>query len=169
MNVNISGSKIKLTNSIENDIDKITELEISNNNFVNSYNKEKHFSLLTDSDCLHLSLRRLDNDNLVGHMLVFGVDGANYSLELRRIAINEKGQGFGREAIQLLKRLSFEELKFHRLWLDVYDDNKRAYNLYESEGFIKEGLLRDKFKTADGYRSQRVYSILENEYMRTHK
>ncbi len=164
MNVHISGNKIKLTNSVENDIDKITGFEISNNNFINSYNKEKHRSLLTDSDCLHLSLRRLDNDNLVGHMLVFGLDGVNNSLELRRIAINEKGQGFGREAIQLLKRLCFEELKFHRLWLDVYDDNKRAYNLYESEGFIKEGLLRDKFKTANGYRSQRVYSILENEY-----
>ena len=164
MEVNLSGTIIKITNSIEADIRKIVEFELSNKQFVNSYNIEKHLSLLLDSDCLHLSLRRLDNDNLVGHMLLFGLDGVNNSLELRRIAINEKGHGFGREAIQLLKRLCFEELKFHRLWLDVYDDNKRAYNLYESEGFIKEGLLRDKFKTENGYRSQRVYSILENEY-----
>ena len=109
-------------------------------------------------------MRRLDNDKLIGHMLIFGVKNENKSLELRRIAINEKGFGFGREALQLLKILCFEELKFHRLWLDVYDDNSRAFKLYESEGFVQEGLLRDKFKTKNGYRSQRVYSILESEY-----
>lgn len=164
MKVDLSGEKIKITNNIGADVSKIIEFEISNNQFINSYNKEKHHALLDDSDCLHLSLRRLDNDKIVGFMLLFGLDGVNDSLELRRIAINEKGKGFGREALKLLKRLCFEELKFHRLWLDVYDDNERAYKLYESEGFSKEGLLRDKFKTENGYRSQRVYSILESEY-----
>ena len=164
MKVSLSGSKIRIINTVEADISKIIECEISNNQFVNNYDKEKHIELLNDSDCLHLSLRRLDNDKLVGHMLVFGLDGVNDSLELRRIAINEKGKGFGRDALQLLKRLCFKELKFHRLWLDVYDDNTRALSLYESEDFFQEGLLRDKFKTENGYRSQRVYSILESEY-----
>lgn len=164
MNVNIIGNAIRLTNSTINDLDKIIEFEKSNNNFVNSYSKEKHVTLLDDADCIHLSMRRLNNDKLVGHMLVFGLEGGNSSLELRRITINEKGIGFGRESLKLLKKLCFEELKFHRLWLDVYDDNSRAIYLYESEGFIKEGLLRDKFKINNGYRSQRIYSILENEY-----
>ena len=164
MIVDLSGKKIKIKNTIAADVSKIIDFEISNNQFVNSYNKEKHIALLEDNDCLHLSLRRLDNDNIVGHMLVFGLTNENDSLELRRIAIGEKGFGFGREALQLLKILCFKELKFHRLWLDVYDDNERAFKLYESEGFIKEGLLRDKFKIKNGYRSQRVYSILESEY-----
>ncbi|MCW8849407.1 MAG: GNAT family N-acetyltransferase [Melioribacteraceae bacterium] len=164
MIVNLSGKKIRITNTIESDIPKIIEFETSNNQFVNSYNKEKHLALLSDSDCIHLSLRRLDNDIIVGHMLIFGVENENSALELRRIAINEKGFGYGREALQLLKILCFKELKFHRLWLDVYDDNSMAIHLYESEGFIKEGVLREKFKTENGYRSQRVYSILENEY-----
>ncbi len=164
MNVNLSGNKIKLINTIESDINKVMEFEISNYQFVNSYTKEKHLALLDDGDCIHLSIRRLDNDNLVGHMLLFGFEGIHNSLELRRITINEKGSGFGREALQLVKILCFEKLKIHRLWLDVYDDNERAYKLYESEGFLQEGLLRDKFKTETGYRSQRVYSILESEY-----
>ena len=70
----------------------------------------------------------------------------------------------GREAIKLLKQFCFEKLKFHRLWLDVYDNNDRAIRLYESEGFVKEGVLRDCIKTGDGFRSQRIYSMLADEY-----
>lgn len=78
--------------------------------------------------------------------------------------IEIKGKGFGREAIQLLKKLCFKKLQYHQLWLDVYDENKRAIRIYESEGFVKEGLLRDNTKTENAYRSERIYSILENEY-----
>lgn len=63
-----------------------------------------------------------------------------------------------------MKQICFEILGFHRLWLDVYDDNERAIKLYESEGFVKEGILRDNIRTESGYRSQRIYSMLENEY-----
>ena len=164
MNIDIKGEKIRLISTIPSDIDKIIEFENSNKLFVCQYSKDKHIALLNDKDCLHLSIKRLDNDKLIGHMILFGLSNNNKVLEFRRITINEKGLGFGREAVKLLKRLCFEKLKFHRLWLDVYDDNDRAIKLYESEGFIKEGTLRENFKTENGYRSQRIYSILENEY-----
>ncbi len=97
-------------------------------------------------------------------MIIFGVGNHNKVLEFRRITLNEKGLGFGRDAIRLLKQLCLEKLRFHRLWFDVYDDNDRAIKLYESEGFIKEGTLRDNIKTDNGYRSQRIYSMIEDEY-----
>ena len=97
-------------------------------------------------------------------MLCFGLDNPNKVLEFRRFTIMEKGQGFGREALQLLKKLCFEKLKFHRLWLDVFDDNEVAIKLYESEGFKCEGTLRDTYISEDGYRSQRIYAMLEDEY-----
>ena len=166
MNIDIKGEKIRLISTVPPDIDKIIEFENSDSNkvFVGQYSKAKHNALLDDSDCLHLSIRRLDNDKLIGHMILFGLSNDNKVLEFRRITINEKGSGFGRETVKLLKQLCFEKLKFHRLWLDVYDDNERAINLYESEGFVKEATLRENFKTENGYRSQRIYSMLENEY-----
>ena len=164
MNIDLAGNKIRLINTISSDIDKIIEFEKSNNRFVHQYPRERHIALLKDKDCFHISIKRLDNDRLTGHILIFGLCDTNKVFEFRRITINEKGLGFGREAIKLLKVLCFEKLRFHRLWLDVYDDNDIAIKLYESEGFIKEGTLRDKIKTGKGYRSQRIYSILENEY-----
>jgi len=164
MIINLTGKKIRLTNIIKSDIDTIIEFENINKPFVHQYPREKHIALLKDNDCLHLSIKRLDNDKLIGHMIIFGLCNHNKVLEFRRITINEKGLGFGREAIRLLKYLCFEKLGFHRLWLDVYDDNDRAIKLYESEGFKKEGTLRDNIKTNTGFRSQRIYSMLENEY-----
>lgn len=164
MDIKLTGNNIRITNTISSDIDTIIEFENINKPFVHQYSREKHKSLLKDNDCLHLSIKRLDNERLIGHMIIFGLCNHNKVLEFRRITINEKGLGFGREAIRLLKYLCFEKLKFHRLWLDVYDDNYRAIKLYESEGFIKEGTLRENIKANTGYRSQRIYSMIENEY-----
>lgn len=164
MKVNVIGNKVSLDRTIEKDIDNIIEFEKDNNIYVHSYNKAKHIKLLSDDNCFHLSIRRLDNNNMIGHMILFGGESSDKVLEFRRLTIDEKGQGFGKEAVKLLKIFCFEELKYHRLWLDVYSDNKRAIHVYESEGFILEGELRDKFKTENGYRSQKIYSILENEY-----
>jgi len=167
MNIDIVGNNIRLINTIPIDIDKIIEFENSNRIFVHQYSKDKHTALLTHGNCLHISIKRLDDNKLIGHMIIFGLESIHKVIEFRRITINEKGLGYGREAIQLLKILCFEKLKFHRLWFDVYDDNEKAIRLYESEDFIKEALLRDNIKTDKGYRSQRIYSMLENEYKST--
>ena len=166
MKIELIGNKIKLVDSIPADIQTIIGFEKANAQLVCSYSRERHKELIESENDLHLSVRRLDNDKLIGHMLCFGLDNSNKVLEFRRFTIMEKGQGFGREALKLLKKLCFEQLKFHRLWLDVFDDNAVAIKLYESEGFVYEGTLRDTFKIEQGYRSQRIYSILEDEYFK---
>ncbi len=159
----LSGNKISLKKTVAGDIHRIIALEAENNQFVSEYSSEKHLDLLGDLNCMHLSIIRNDNKLLVGLALLFGVNDKDKVLEFRRIAIHEKGMGFGREAIQIIKRICFEELRFHRLWLDVFDDNSRAIGLYESEGFIMDGILRENVRSNDGYRSQRIYSILETD------
>ena len=59
-------------------------------------------------------------------------------VELKRIAISEKGKGYGRHALTLVKRTVFDEWGARRLWLDVYDFNARARALYQAEGFVAE-------------------------------
>ncbi len=95
---------------------------------------------------------------------MFGLTNPNKVLEFRRFTITEKGQGFGREALQLLKNLCFEQLKFHRLWLDVFEDNAIAIKLYESEGFLHEGTLREHLYQRVVSDHQKIYAILESEY-----
>ena len=64
----------------------------------------------------------------------------------------------------LLKKVAFEDLGAHRFWLDVRTSNTRAKGLYDSEGFVEEGRMRDSLKTGEGWESMVVMSMLEVEY-----
>ena len=158
---------ISISPKVESDLGRIMELEIANDRYVGNYTLEKHKQLLQDPNCRHLTIKRLADQQVVGLILLFGLNDPNRVLEFRRVAIGEKGQGYGREAVRYIKKICFEELGFHRLWLDVFDDNERAIRLYESEGFKLEGILRENVVDGNLYRSQRIYSILDQEYQKT--
>ena len=44
------------------------------------------------------------------------------------------------------------------------EGNRRARGLYESEGFVREGVLRDSLWTGEVHETLVVMSILESEY-----
>ena len=83
---------------------------------------------------------------------------------MRRIVTQEKGQGYGREALKALIRYAFTQLDTHRLWLDVYPDNLRGIRLYESLGMHQDGVLRQNYLSDRGYLDQIIYSLLRSEY-----
>ncbi|CAN5163243.1 hypothetical protein BH18ACI2_BH18ACI2_29430 [soil metagenome] len=93
-----------------------------------------------------------------------GLADANQSLEFRRIVVTEKNKGFGKEALRLVKQMVFEELGAHRLWLDVKEYNTRAKHVYELEGFMVEGVLRECIRAESGFESLVVMSMLRGEY-----
>ena len=58
----------------------------------------------------------------------------------------------------------FEELNFHRAWLDCKDYNARALHLYESEGMLREGLIRETIITNGVYENLVILGMLDREY-----
>jgi Acetyltransferases, including N-acetylases of ribosomal proteins len=155
---------LKLRSTNENDLRFVTEIEseAAGERFVTAETLEAHAKYLADADIRHLII---ENDGKsVGYAIMAGIGDANESLELRRLVIAEKGKGYGREALRAIKRMAFEELGAHRLWLDVKDFNRRARSLYESEGFTTEGVWRECVKTDDGRESLVFMSILRSEY-----
>ena len=147
------------------DIDKIVSLEkdYENAQFIFPNSKDEHYSYVTDENVEHLLLKSADNE-FIGYAILAGLKNTNKSIELRRIVIKEKGKGFGRMAINELKRHCFERLNCHRLWLDVLETNERAKYLYHSAGFKEEGKLRDCILIKGEFNSLIVMSILEDEY-----
>jgi RimJ/RimL family protein N-acetyltransferase len=65
--------------------------------------------------------------------------------------------------------MAFRDLHAHRFWLDVKALNVRAQKLYDSEGFVEEGRLRESVRItidgADGYDSLVVMGLLDREYV----
>lgn len=161
----LTSSLIHMRTARSGDIDYIVsmELDLENASFINHWSAEKHLAALQDDDQLHLIIETAAGKR-IGFVMMAGIQNDSKSIELRRIAIAEKGRGYGREALRMLKRYAFLERRCHRLWLDVKEGNVRARQLYESEGFIQEGVLRECDLYEGVYHSMVIMSILEDEY-----
>lgn len=163
MDINLKGNAIRLVNTSSYELSNIIQFETISG-FIGKNTLEEHQNLLNDPNCLHLTIKHLDTEKPIGHIILSGVHSKNKSLEFRRILISEPGKGYGRDAIALIKQICFEQLNLNRLWLDVHTDNHKAIGLYESENFIKEGTLKSAVRTPDGYKSVHIYAILKREY-----
>lgn len=157
---------IRLLRTSKDDLDFVLSAEQSAENraFVTVWTREQHLGALSSEDLSHLIIENTADGNRVGYIILAGLADANQSIELRRIVVTEKGNGHGRAALRLVKKLAFAELKAHRLWLDVKEHNVRARNVYESEGFVAEGVLRECIKSDVGFESLIVMSMLSSEY-----
>lgn len=51
--------------------------------------------------------------------------------------------GYGSEAMRILINFGFQKLKLHRIFLDVYEYNKRAIKVYKRLGFKTEGIMKE--------------------------
>lgn len=83
------------------------------------------------------------------------------------IHIGEKkywNKGCGTDAVNALLRYGFETLNLNRVWLRVFDYNKRAQRAYEKAGFTKEGLYREGHFFQGQYWDVLLYSILRREW-----
>ena len=83
------------------------------------------------------------------------------------MGVSEPGCGTGREALRQVMRMAFSELSAHRLWLDVYSDNRRALRTYRALGFMEEGTMRECIWHGGKFRSLVLMSLLEQEFKTT--
>jgi RimJ/RimL family protein N-acetyltransferase len=162
---NIHTSRMIIKEATEKDIYTIIGLESHPDNrdylWIGTY--EEHVAEITDSNHLLLTFNKKSDDSIIGYALI-RLDFKSEIFELRRIAISEKGQGYGKEAMKALLKYAFEETNTNRFWLDVYPDNVIGIKLYEKLGMHKDGVLRQNYKAKRGYLDQIIYSVLKNEY-----
>jgi len=159
------GARVRLRLTTEGDLDFVLREEGDEGNrpFIGRWPRGRHLEALADEDVEHLMVE--DGSGVrVGYTILTGVGDPGRILCLKRLMVAEKGRGYGRAVLRLVKERAFGELGAHRLWLDVKEGNARARGLYESEGFVAEGVLRDAFWTGAGYDSLVVMSMLESEY-----
>ncbi len=155
---------IRLQKTTPEDLILVMEMEnhADNRDFVTQNTLERHLEIIARPDEEHLKV--IDQDNkIIGYVILIGLENPNKAIELRRLVIADKGKGYGRETLRLIKKYCFEQLGTHRLFLDVVEDNPRAQHLYRSEGFVQEGLIREAHKTEKGYKNLLLLSILEHE------
>lgn len=165
-NITLTSESLLLRNTCYEDLDFIVTAEGDSYNaqFVTQWSKEAHRQALSQEDILHLILEESATHDPVGYIIMAGLTNPDRNIEFKRIVITSKGKGYGRQALRFIKAIAFDHLQAHRLWLDVRVKNNRAQGLYESEGFVKEGILRECVYYNGQYESIIIMSILAGEY-----
>jgi len=152
------------------DLDWVVSLERDSTNlpFITPWERPQHEGAIRFPDSRHFILEEGDQLERIGFVILQGCRNPNGSVELKRLVLQPKGRGLGRSAVRQLKAMAFTQFKAHRFWLDVKALNGRAFKLYQSEGFVEEGRLRESVRVtvdgADGYDSLIVMSLLDREY-----
>lgn len=158
--------RIRLRQAEEADLPYIMAVEFTpeNSRYVIPYSLDEHKKTLNTANAIHLIVETADGDQRIGFLMIAGLKNPFKEIEFTRIIMDVKGRGYGRETLRLLKAWAFDDLKFHRAWLDCKEHNERALALYESEGFVREGLIRETILTDGIYESLFILGILEGEY-----
>ena len=154
--------RLRPTRPADCDFVVAVERHPDNRKHVEHWSAAEHRASLERAGATHWIVE--DDGHPVGYVLLEDTDDPNGSVLLRRIAVVGKGKGYGRTALLLAARYCFDELGCHRLWLNVAPDNSRAGALYESLGFVEEGIARESVRKGDHFVSMRVLSLLASEY-----
>ena len=161
---------LRLRPTMLSDLDFVITVETDARNlpFITPWERTQHEAAVRIPDFRHFIVESGRDYERAGFVILQGCRNPHRSVELKRIVLQPKGQGLGRACVRLLKRMAFRDLKAHRFWLDVKALNTRALALYASEGFVKEGRLRESVRVsvdgADGYDSLIVMSMLDREF-----
>lgn len=105
----------------------------------------------------------------VGIISLMNISAANGSAELSIIVgdAEDRGRGYGSDAIRTILRYGFERLGLHRIGLSVFTFNGPAISAYRKLGFSEEGRVRAAISRDGSRYDALLMSILEPEWRKT--
>ena len=159
-------ARVRLRPTMTSDLEYVLSLEQDGDNlpFITPWERTQHEAAVRFPDFRHFIIEGGPGLDAVGFVILIGCKSRNQSLELKRMVVQVKGAGYGRAALRVVKKVAFDDLGAHRLWLDVKTRNARAKSLYDSEAFVEEGRLREAVKEEGGFESLVVMSMLAHEF-----
>ena len=162
----IEGKRLRLRRANATDLSYIMMLQYTpeNSKFIVPFDEDYHREIINSggAEKLDVIVEEIDTGLAAGYFMLRKLNSP--CIEFTHVIIGRKGIGYGREALKLLIKWSFEVKEFHRIWIDCKDYNKVALRLYESLGFVREGFLREIILTNGVYENLIVLGMIDHEY-----
>lgn len=131
-------------------------------------NKEKIKSFIEnsfDETCRHYAIVN-ETDEYLGTISLKNIDlvnsNAEYAIVLRKQAI---GDGVAKGATNELLDIAFNQVKLHKVYLNVLSNNKRAIKFYEKMNFRFEGEFKEHLNIEGRYLDLSWYAIYKEDYL----
>ena len=160
------GPRLLLRRADAADVDYICALQEAkeNRDYIVPFSRADHETIVTQAQAAMDLIVEERGGERVGYLHVTGLLLETKEQEWTHVIIGKKGLGYGHEAMKLLKAWAFDDRGAHRAWLDCKDYNARALHLYESEGMVREALIRETILHRGVYENLVVLGILDREY-----
>ena len=119
-----------------------------------------------DKNFYFFAIRAREDDHLIGRAVVQWIEWSNGNGHIRLGigAAEDRGKGYGTQALQMLLRFAFAELNLFRVTAVVPEYNEAAVALLKKFGFTQE-VCRRKSLERDGRRwDLYVFGLLKDEW-----
>jgi RimJ/RimL family protein N-acetyltransferase len=108
-----------------------------------------------------------DDDRFLGRADVFAIDTAQGRAETGyALAAAHWGHGYAQEAMRLMLAYAFGTLGLRRVEADADPRNAASCRLLERLGFVREGLLRERWIVDDEVSDTALYGLLRRDFER---
>ena len=104
-------------------------------------------------------------DKVIGGIGLMNFDWKNKNAELGYwIGKKYRGKGYAPEAINLILKFGFKELKLNRIWAAAFETNISSIKVLKKTNFKYEGLMRKTVLKLGKWQNQVMYSMLSSEF-----
>ena len=114
---------------------------------------------------LQWAIARNSDDLMIGSCALFAQNPAHRRAEIGfALSSAHWGQGYAQEALHLALEHAFAALDLHRIEADVDPHNTASLRLLERIGFVREGLLRERWHVGGERQDSAIYGLLARDY-----
>ncbi len=112
---------------------------------------------------LRLVICEQETDAVIGFIDLYDFNPKNSRAGVGVIVYdkNKRGQGKGKEALELLIKYSFDKLALHQIYATIGEDNKASIKLFETLGFVNTGVKKDWNCVSGVYKDELVYQKIK--------
>lgn len=103
----------------------------------------------------------------IGQLDMFRVDWRLRQGEIGMViaGAEDRGRGYGTEALELLAEFAFNSLGLERIELEVHMENAAALRCYQKAGFTLEGVKRHAYYNDGRFADLGMMSILREDWL----
>ena len=112
------------------------------------------------------SILQKSDDCFIGQTAFFRIDYISRAavFYLAILDPDHWSKGYGSESTEMMVQYAFDTLNLNRIQLHVFADNQAAIRIYQKEGFLKEGILRQAMYHHGEYCDFWVMGLLQEDW-----
>lgn len=130
------------------------------------YIENSHHDIYTNRQ-LRLIISDINNpETAVGAIDLFDFDPFHMRAGVGILINNEaeRNKGYAQESLKVLIKYCFKHLHFKQLYCNITEDNSKSIKLFENAGFVTCGKKLNWNKTQEGWKTELMYQLINEEH-----